>query len=45
MLIETEARNYTAAEYVARLTETGFRVIKIAQFDARRNGAVIGHKR
>lgn len=35
MLIETEARNYTAAEYVARLTETGFRVIKIAQFDAR----------
>lgn len=46
MLIETEGRNYTAAEYAAWLAEAGFRDIETVRFDAPgANGAVIGHKR
>lgn len=46
MLIETEGRNYTAAEYSAWLIEAGFRDIETVAFDAPgANGAVIGHKR
>jgi predicted O-methyltransferase YrrM len=46
MLIETEGRNYTAAEYSAWLVEAGFCDIEIVAFDAPgANGAVIGHKR
>jgi hypothetical protein len=46
MLIETEGRNYTAAEYAAWLTQAGFRDIETVWFDAPgANGAVIGHKR
>lgn len=46
MLIETEGRNYTAAEYAEWLTEAGFRDIETVRFDAPgANGAVIGHKR
>lgn len=45
MLIETEGRNYTPAEYSAWLEEAGFRHIKTAWFDApAANGAVIGRK-
>lgn len=45
MLIETEGRNYTGAEYAAWLTEVGFSDIEIVRFDAPgANGAVIGHK-
>ena len=45
MLIETEGRNYTAAEYSAWLEEAGFRHIQTVWFDAPAvNGAVIGRK-
>jgi 3-hydroxy-5-methyl-1-naphthoate 3-O-methyltransferase len=45
MLIETEGRNYTAAEYAAWLTELGFREIQTVPFEAPgTNGAVIGYK-
>lgn len=46
MLIETEGRNYTAAEYADWLIEAGFRDIEVVEFDSPgANGAVIGHKR
>lgn len=46
MLIETEGRNYTAAEYAAWLVEAGFRDVETVWFDAPgANGAVIAHKR
>ena len=45
MLIETEGRNYTPAEYSAWLDEAGFRNIETVWFDApAANGAVIGRK-
>jgi predicted O-methyltransferase YrrM len=45
MLIETEGRNYTPAEYLAWLEEAGFRHIETVWFDApAANGAVIGRK-
>ncbi|MDX8532210.1 methyltransferase [Mesorhizobium sp. VK25A] len=45
MLIETEGRNYTPAEYSAWLEEAGFRDIETIWFDApAANGAVIGRK-
>jgi hypothetical protein len=46
MLIETEGRNYTPAEYGAWLARAGFVDIQTVWFDAPgANGAVIGHKR
>jgi 3-hydroxy-5-methyl-1-naphthoate 3-O-methyltransferase len=46
MLIETEGRNYTPAEYGAWLGELGFRDIRTVWFDAAgANGVVIGYKR
>lgn len=45
MLIETEGRNYTPAEYTAWLEEAGFRKIETVRFEApAANGAVIGRK-
>lgn len=45
MLIETEGRNYTPAEYSAWLEQAGFRHIETIWFDApAANGAVIGRK-
>lgn len=45
MLIETEGRNYTPAEYSAWLEEAGFRRVETVWFDApAANGAVIGRK-
>jgi 3-hydroxy-5-methyl-1-naphthoate 3-O-methyltransferase len=45
MLIETEGRNYTAAEYAGWLHDTGFRDIRTVRFDLPgANGAVIGTK-
>ena len=45
MLIETEGRNYTPAEYSAWLEEAGFRHIETIWFDApAANGAVVGRK-
>lgn len=45
MLVETEGRNYTSAEYSAWLEEAGFRQIETVWFDApAANGAVIGRK-
>ena len=45
MLIETEGRNYTPAEYSAWLEEAGFRNIETVWFEAPgANGAVIGRK-
>lgn len=45
MLIETEGRNYTPAEYSVWLEEAGFRHIETVWFDApAANGAVIGRK-
>lgn len=45
MLIETEGRNYTPAEYSAWLEEAGFRHVETVWFDApAANGAVIGRK-
>lgn len=46
MLIETEGRNYTAAEYAAWLREVGFVGISTVRFDGPgANGAVFGFKR
>jgi len=46
MLIETEGRNYTPAEYTAWAEEAGFRDVETVWFDAPgANGAVIGYKR
>ena len=43
MLIETEGRNYTPAEYSAGLEEAGFRHVETVWFDApAASGAVIG---
>jgi len=45
MLIETEGRNYTPAEYSAWLAEAGFRQIETVRFEApAASGAVIGRK-
>jgi predicted O-methyltransferase YrrM len=45
MLIETEGRNYTPAEYSAWLKDAGFRDIETVWFDApAASGAVIGRK-
>jgi hypothetical protein len=45
MLIETEGRNYTPAEYSAWLMDAGFRDIETIWFDApAANGVVIGRK-
>ncbi len=45
MLIETEGRNYTPAEYSAWLEEAGFRHVETVRFEApAANGAVIGRK-
>lgn len=45
MLIETEGRNYTAAEYTAWLKDAGFQDIETVAFDApAANGAVVGRK-
>jgi len=45
MLIETEGRNYTSAEYANWLYDAGFRDIHTVQFEAPgANGAVIGTK-
>ena len=45
MLIETEGRNYTAAEYSAWLEGAGFQHIETVWFEApAANGAVIGRK-
>jgi len=45
MLIETEGRNYTPAEYTAWLEEIGFRDMRTVWFDAPgANGAVLGYK-
>ncbi len=45
MLIETEGRNYTAAEYAAWLTELGCGEIRTMRFEApSTNGAVLGRK-
>lgn len=45
MLIETEGRNYTPAEYASWLADAGFERIETVWFDAPgANGAVIGHR-
>ena len=45
MLIETEGRNYTPAEYTAWLGDLGFQDIRTIWFEAAgANGAVIGRK-
>lgn len=45
MLIETEGRNYTSAEYAGWLHDAGFRDIRTVRFEAPgANGAVIGTK-
>jgi hypothetical protein len=45
MLIETEGRSYTPAEYITWLTKVGFRGVKTVWFDAAgANGAVVGYK-
>ncbi len=45
MLIETEGRNYTPAEYSAWLEDAGFRHVETVWFDApAASGAVIGRK-
>jgi ubiquinone/menaquinone biosynthesis C-methylase UbiE len=45
MLIETEGRNYTPAEYTAWLEEIGFRDMRTIWFGAPgANGAVLGYK-
>jgi ubiquinone/menaquinone biosynthesis C-methylase UbiE len=45
MLIETEGRNYTPAEYAAWLEEIGFRDMRTVWFEAPgANGAVLGYK-
>lgn len=46
MLIETEGRNYTSAEYSGWLADAGFVDIETIRFDSPgANGAVVGHKR
>ena len=46
MLIETEGRNYTPAEYGVWREEIGFRDVRTVWFDAPgANGAVLGSKR
>ncbi len=46
MLIETEGRNYTPAEYGAWLAEAGFRDVRTVWFEAAgANGAIVGYKR
>jgi hypothetical protein len=46
MLIETEGRNYTPAEYTEWLEDAGFRDVETVWFDAPgANGAVIGRKK
>src|SRR3546814_9754007 len=46
MLIETEGRNYTPAEYSAWLEEAGFRHIETVWLDAHAaHGVVLGRKR
>jgi 3-hydroxy-5-methyl-1-naphthoate 3-O-methyltransferase len=45
MLVETEGRNYTPAEYAAWMEDAGFRNIQTIWFEAPgANGAVIGRK-
>lgn len=45
MLVETEGRNYTSAEYGAWLADLGFRDVRTVWFEAAgANGAVIGRK-
>jgi hypothetical protein len=45
MLIETEGRNYTPAEYRTWLNEAGFRDVQTVWFEAAgANGVVVGHK-
>jgi len=45
MLIETEGRNYTPAEYGAWLGDLGFQDVRTVWFEAAgANGAVIGRK-
>ncbi|GAA2639193.1 methyltransferase [Actinomadura fulvescens] len=45
MLVETWGRNYTAAEYSAWLTDTGFTQVRVERFDAPgANGVVIARK-
>lgn len=45
MLIETEGRNYTPAEYAAWMGDAGFRDVATVWFDAPgANGAVVGRK-
>jgi predicted O-methyltransferase YrrM len=45
MLIETEGRNYTAAEYASWLADIGFGDVQVVSFEAPgANGAVLGHK-
>ena len=45
MLVETEGRNYTPAEYGAWLGDLGFQDIRTVWFEAAgANGAVIGRK-
>jgi 3-hydroxy-5-methyl-1-naphthoate 3-O-methyltransferase len=45
MLIETEGRNYTPAEYTEWMEDAGFRGVEMVWFDAPgANGAVIGRK-
>jgi hypothetical protein len=46
MLIETEGRNYTPAEYGAWLDEAGFGDVRTVWFEAAgANGAVVARKR
>ena len=45
MLIETEGRNYTPAEYAEWMKDAGFHEVETVWFDAPgANGAVIGRK-
>jgi hypothetical protein len=45
MLIETEGRNHTAAEYTTWLADAGFVEPRTIRFDAPgANGAVVAHK-
>jgi ubiquinone/menaquinone biosynthesis C-methylase UbiE len=45
MLIETEGRSYTPAEYITWLTKVGFRDVRTVEFEAAgANGAVLGYK-
>ena len=45
MLIESEGRSYTSAEYITWLTKVGFRDVRTVEFEAAgANGAVVGYK-